>query len=227
MKVQLDFMAVLSEWPLLLHGVGWTLALTAAAVVVGSVLATACAWVRARGFGDALAPAWLKALVTGYVELIRNTPFIVQLFFIFFGLPAAGFKLSAEAASFIAMVINLGAYATEIIRAGLEATPKSQIEAAISLALNRTQTFFQVVLPPALKKVWPGMVSQIIIVMLGSSVCGQVSTQELSYAADLIQSRNFRSFEAFIIIGVMYLLISMALRHFLNWFGKNFLFGGR
>ncbi len=227
MKVQLDFMAVLSEWPLLLHGVGWTLALTAAAVAVGTVLATACAWVRARGFGDALAPAWLKALVTGYVELIRNTPFIVQLFFIFFGLPAAGFKLSAEAASFIAMVINLGAYATEIIRAGLEATPKSQIEAAISLALNRTQTFFQVVLPPALKKVWPGMVSQIIIVMLGSSVCGQVSTQELSYAADLIQSRNFRSFEAFIIIGVMYLLISMALRHFLNWFGKNFLFGGR
>ena len=227
MKVQLDFMAVLSEWPLLLHGVGWTLALTAAAVAVGTVLATACAWVRARGFGDALAPAWLKALVAGYVELIRNTPFIVQLFFIFFGLPAAGFKLSAEAASFIAMVINLGAYATEIIRAGLEATPKSQIEAAISLALNRTQTFFQVVLPPALKKVWPGMVSQIIIVMLGSSVCGQVSTQELSYAADLIQSRNFRSFEAFIIIGVMYLLISMALRHFLNWFGKNFLFGGR
>lgn len=220
-------MAVLSEWPLLLQGVGWTLALTAAAVIVGTVLATGCAWVRARGFGDALAPAWLKALVAGYVELIRNTPFIIQLFFIFFGLPAAGFKLSAEAASFIAMVINLGAYATEIIRAGLEATPKSQIEAAISLALNRTQTFFQVVLPPALKKVWPGMVSQIIIVMLGSSVCGQVSTQELSYAADLIQSRNFRSFEAFIIIGVMYLLISMALRQFLNWFGKHFLFGGR
>lgn len=220
-------MAVLAEWPLLLKGIGWTLALTAAAVVVGLVLATGCAWIRARGFGDKLAPAWLKALVAGYVELIRNTPFIVQLFFIFFGLPAAGFKLSAEAASFIAMVINLGAYATEIIRAGLEATPKSQLEAAISLALNRTQTFFQVVLPPALKKVWPGMVSQIIIVMLGSSVCGQVSTQELSYAADLIQSRNFRSFEAFIIIGVLYLLISIALRHFLNWFGKQFLFGGR
>ncbi len=227
MKVQLDFMAVLSEWPLLLQGVGWTLALTAAAVVVGTGLATGCAWIRARGFGDSLAPGWLKALVTGYVELIRNTPFIIQLFFIFFGLPAAGFKLSAETASFIAMVINLGAYATEIIRAGLEATPKSQIEAAISLALNRTQTFFQVVLPPALKKVWPGMVSQIIIVMLGSSVCGQVSTQELSYAADLIQSRNFRSFEAFIIIGVMYLLISMALRHLLNWLGRRFIFGGR
>jgi polar amino acid transport system permease protein len=227
MKIQLDFMAVLSEWPLLLKGVGWTLTLTAAAVIVGTLLGIALACVRGRGFGDTLAPAWLKALVGGYVELIRNTPFIIQLFFIFFGLPAAGFKLSAETASFIAMVVNLSAYATEIIRAGLEATPKGQIEAAVSLALSRTQTFIRVVLPPALKKVWPGMVSQIIIVMLGSSVCGQISTQELSYAADLIQSRNFRAFEAFIIIGVLYLVLSIALRHLLNWLGRTFIFGGR
>ncbi len=227
MKIQLDFMAVLAEWPLLLKGVGWTLTLTAVAVVVGTLLGIACAWVRARGFGDSHAPGWLKALVNGYVELIRNTPFIVQLFFIFFGLPAAGFRLSAETASFIAMVINLGAYATEIIRAGLEATPKGQIEAAISLALNRMQTFVRVVLPPALKKVWPGMVSQIVIVMLGSSVCGQISTQELSYAADLIQSRNFRAFESFIIVGAIYLLLAIALRHVLNWVGAKFLFGGR
>ena len=225
MKVQLDFLAVLSEWPLLLTGVGWTLLLTLAALLVGTLLGINCAWVRARGFGDALAPAWLKALVSGYVELIRNTPFIIQLFFIFFGLPAAGFKLSAETASFLAMVINLGAYATEIIRAGLEATPKGQIEAAESLALSKRQTFIRVVLPPALKKIWPSLVSQIIIVMLGSSVCGQISTQELSYAADLIQSRNFRSFEAFIIIGVIYLMLSTVLRHTLNWAGQRFLFG--
>ena len=226
MRIQLDFMAVLAEWPLLLKGVGWTLALTVMAVVVGMLLSIACAWVRGEGFGDTLAPAWLKALVGSYVELIRNTPFIIQLFFIFFGLPAAGFKLSAETASFIAMVVNLGAYGTEIIRAGLEATPKGQIEAAVSLALSRTQTFVRVVLPPALKKVWPGMVSQIIIVMLGSSVCGQISTQELSYAADLIQSRNFRSFEAFIVIGVIYLMLSISLRAVLNWLGAKLIFGG-
>lgn len=227
MRIQLDFLAILSEWPLLLTGVAWTLALTIAAVLVGTVLGTACAWVRARGFGDALAPGWLKAVVGGYVELIRNTPFIVQLFFIFFGLPAAGYRLSAETASFIAMVINLGAYATEIIRAGLEATPKGQIEAAVSLAMNRVQTFVWVVLPPALKKVWPSLVSQIIIVMLGSSVCGQISTQELSYAADLIQSRNFRSFEAFIVVGGIYLLLAIAMRHTLNWVGARFVFGSR
>ena len=225
MKFSFDFAAVLSQWPLLLTGVGWTLVLTLASVVLGLLLGTLCAWVRARGFGSAIAPAWLAAVVGGYVELIRNTPFIVQLFFIFFGLPAAGFKLSAETASVIAMVVNLGAYATEIIRAGLEATPKGQLEAAQSLALNRSQTFVWVVLPPALKKVWPSLVSQIVIVMLGSSVCGQISTQELSYAADLIQSRNFRSFEAFIVVGGIYLLLSIALRKTLNWAGSNFLFG--
>ena len=227
MKIQLDFWAVLAEWPILLLGVGWTTALTLAAVLVGTSLGISCAWVRARGFGDGLAPVWLKAVVGGYVEAIRNTPFIIQLFFIFFGLPAIGVKLSAESASFLAMTINLGAYATEIIRAGLEATPRGQIEAAESLALNRWQIFTRVVLPPALKKIWPSMVGQSIIVMLGSSVCGQISIQELSYAADLIQSRNFRSFEAFIIIGVIYLTLSVLLRAALNWVGEKLIFGGR
>jgi polar amino acid transport system permease protein len=125
------------------------------------------------------------------------------------------------------MVINLGAYAGEIIRAGLEATPNGQIEAAHSLALTRRQTFVWVVLPPALRKVWPSLVSQTIIVMLGSSVCGQISTPELSYAADLIQSRNFRAFESFIIVGAIYLILSVCLRQLLNWLGTRFLFGRR
>jgi polar amino acid transport system permease protein len=104
-------------------------------------------------------------------------------------------------------VINLSAYATEIIRAGLDATPKGQTEAAMSLALNARQVFLHVTLPPALKKVWPALVSQIIIVMLGSAVCGQISTEELSYAANLIQSRNFRAFEAYIVATLVYLLL--------------------
>jgi polar amino acid transport system permease protein len=227
MRIQLDFMAVLSDWPLLLTGVAWTVSLTAGSVLFGVLLGTACAWVRAENLGRHIAPGSLGVVVGSYVELIRNTPFIVQLFFIFFGLPAAGIKISAEAASVLSMVINLGAYATEIIRAGLEATPRGQFEAAQSLALNRTQTFLWVLLPPALKKVWPSLVSQIVIVMLGSSVCGQISTKELSYSADLIQSNNFRSFEAFIVVGGIYLVLSVAIRQLLNWAGVRFLFGKR
>jgi polar amino acid transport system permease protein len=219
MRIELDFGAVLSQWPLLATGMLWTIALTAVSAVLGVALGVVFAWVRSHG-----AP-WLKWVVGTYVELIRNTPFIVQLFFIYFGLPAAGVKLNAETASVIAMVVNLSAYATEIIRAGIDATPKGQLEAAASLALSRMQTFTRVVLPPALKKVWPALVSQTIIVMLGSAVCGQISTPELSYAANLIQSRNFRAFEAFIVATVLYLLLAMALRRLLNWAGPRFIYG--
>ncbi len=219
MRITLDFAAVLSQWPLLLRGVGWTLALTALAALMGLALGVACAWARAEG------PRGLSMAVGAYVESVRNTPFIVQLFFIFFGLPAAGLRLSPEVASVLAMVVNLGAYATEIVRAGLIATPRGQVEAAISLALTPAQVFVRVVLPPALRKVWPAMVSQIIIVMLGSAVCGQISTEELSYAANLIQSRNFRAFEAYIIATALYLLLAAGLRRFLHWFGPRFLFG--
>lgn len=217
--IELDFGAVLSQWPLLLEGVAYTAGLTLVSAVVGLALGVACAWARAWG------PRLLAWIVAAYVELIRNTPFIVQLFFIFFGLPGLGIKLSPEASSVLAMVINLGAYAAEIVRAGVEATPRGQVEAGISLALSRAQVFLHVVLPPALARVWPALVSQIVIVMLGSAVCGQIATQELSYYANLIQSRNFRAFEAYIVATLLYLGLAIVLRRLLNWAGPRWLFG--
>lgn len=219
MLIQLDFAAVLAQWPLLLRGLAWTAGLTVVAVILGLSLGIACAWARSSG------PRALRWIVAGYVELIRNTPFIIQLFFVFFGLPAIGVKLTAEWASIIAMTLNLGAYSTEIVRAGIEATPRGQLEAAASLALTPLQTFTRVVMPPALKRVWPATVSQIVIVMLGSAVCGQIATEELSHAANLIHSRNFRAFEAYIVATLMYLAFAIMLRQLLNWLGPRLLFG--
>lgn len=216
--LQLDFSAVLVDWSLLLRGIGMTVLLTAVATVLGLAIGVAGAWARSQG------PAWAAAAVGAYVELIRNTPFIVQLFFVFFGLPGLGVRLTPEQASVIAMVLNLGAYATEIVRAGVEATPRGQFEAAASLALTPMQTYLRVVLPPALKRVWPATVSQIVIVMLGSAVCGQIATQELSYYANLIQSRNFRAFEAYIVATLIYLGLAVLLRHLLQWVGPRLLF---
>ena len=124
MRIEFNFLAVLEQWPLLAHGVLWTLGLTAVSAVLGLLLGVTCAWARSSG------PVWARWVAGTYVEIIRNTPFIVQLFFVFVGLPAAGVKLTPEIASVIAMVINLGAYAAEIVRAGIEATPKGQFEAA-------------------------------------------------------------------------------------------------
>ncbi|BCO26633.1 L-cystine transport system permease protein YecS [Rhodoferax lithotrophicus] len=219
--IEFNFVTVLEQWPMLLRGLGLTVLLTAFSAVFGSLLGTACAWARLHG------GPMLKRVVGGYVELVRNTPFIIQLFFIFFGLPSLGLRLSVEMASVLAMVLNLGAYACEIVRAGLQATPKGQLEAAMSLALTPWQTFSRVVLPPALARIWPALVSQIIIVMLGSAVCGQISAEELSQAANLISSRTFRSFESYIIVTGIYLLLAIALRQLLYWVGPRFIFSSR
>ena len=219
MMIELQFWPILVQWPMLLKGAAFTIGLTGAAAVFGMLIGVLCAWSRGNG------PLFWRWLFRAYVELIRNTPFIVQLFFVFFGLPAAGVKLSPLTASILAMVINLGAYSAEIIRAGIEATPRGQYEAAKSLALGPLQTFVYVVLPPALKKVWPALVSQIIIVMLGSAVCGQIAAQELSYYTNLISSRNFRAFEAFLVAAAVYVALGVALRQFLGWAGPRWLFG--
>lgn len=217
--ITFDFGAVLGQWPALLKGAGVTLALTAVSASIGVALGVVCAWTRTQG------PRWAQRLVGGYVEAIRNTPFIVQLFFLFFGLPSAGVRLSPEMASVLAMVINLGAYAAEIVRGGLVATPRGQVEAGLSLALTERQVFLRIVLPPALKRVWPALTSQIVIVMLGSAVCGQISTAELSFAANLIQSRNFRAFEAYIVATSIYLLLAIGVRQLMRWAGPRFVYG--
>ncbi|EKD96799.1 MAG: hypothetical protein ACD_23C01250G0002 [uncultured bacterium] len=219
--IEFNFVTVLEQWPMLLRGLGLTVLLTAFSAMFGSLLGTACAWARLHG------SPLLKRGVGAYVELMRNTPFIIQLFFIFFGLPSLGLRLSVEMASVLAMVLNLGAYACEIVRAGLQTTPRGQLEAAMSLALTPWQTFSRVVLPPALARIWPALVSQIIIVMLGSAVCGQISAEELSQAANLISSRTFRSFESYIIVTGIYLLLAIALRQLLYWVGPRFIFSRR
>jgi len=168
-------------------------------------------------------PTWFSHLWGGYVELIRNTPFVVQLFFFVFGLPNLGLKMTAGEAALLAMIINLGAYSTEIIRAGIQVTPKGQWEAGRVLGLSRTQIFIRVILPPALQRIYPALVSQCIIVMLGSAVVSQVSYEELTFAANLIQSRTFLSFEVYLVVTGIYLVLSITMRQLLMAAGRKWL----
>jgi polar amino acid transport system permease protein len=214
MIYHLQFSALLPYWRALLDGLIFTVILTIVSTVVGVALGTAGA--SARTFG----PKWLGRVVILYVELIRNTPFIVQLFFIFFGLPALGVKLNESTAAFLAMVINLGAYSTEIIRAGIEAVPKGHIEAGVSLAMSKWEVLCYIVLKQAFRKIYPALSSQIIIVMLGSAVVSQISAQDLTYAANFVASRNFRNFEVYILVAVIYLLLAIAMRTLLRWLGR-------
>ncbi|MFG1346052.1 amino acid ABC transporter permease [Xanthobacter autotrophicus DSM 431] len=213
MAYSFDFSALADYGPVIAKGVAVTVELIAVGGVLGVGLGIGCAWARTLG------PRWLRPIVSAYVELIRNTPFLIQLFFIFFGLPAAGFSLTEMQAAILAMVINLGAYACEIIRAGIEATPRGQFEAGASLAMSPIQTFRHVVLVPALQKIWPALTSQMVIVMFGSAVCSQISVEELTFAANFIQSRTFRAFEAYIVATLLYLLLAVLLRQVMRGIG--------
>ena len=215
MLYKLQYAELLPYWDLLLRGLLFTVVLTAVSTAVGVALGTIFAGLRAFG------PAWARTLVGAYVELIRNTPYIVQLFFIFFGLPSMGVMLSEAQAAFLAMVINLGAYSTEIIRAGMQAVPKGHIEAGQSLAMTRIEILRHIVLKQAFAKVWPALSSQIIIVMLGSSVVSQISAEDLTYAANFIQSRNFRAFEVYLVSTLIYLLLAICVRALLSGMGRR------
>lgn len=209
-----NFSWIAEYYPIILKGIGVTIELTLIGGIVGIALGIVCAWARALG------PKWIKPPVAIYVELIRNTPFIIQLFFIFFGLPATGVKLTEMEAANLAMIINLGAYSCEIIRAGIEATPKGQFEAGKALALRPLQTFRLIILIPALQRIWPALSSQVVIVMLGSAVVSQIAAQDLTFAANFIQSRTFRAFEAYMVSTAVYLLLAILLRQILALIGR-------
>lgn len=211
----LYFSDLLQYSDVFLSGLKTTVELTVLTTILGVALGTACATVRQYGNRAS------QRVVSVYVELIRNTPFIVQLFFIFFGLPAIGMMLSPWEASMIALTINLGAYSAEIIRAGLGSISKGQIEAAKVLGLNFRQTLTRVIFIPAFEKIYPALTSQCIIVMLGSAVISQISVQDLTYAANLVQSRNFRAFESYLVTALMYLGLSILLRFAFNALGKR------
>ncbi|TWD57318.1 amino acid ABC transporter membrane protein 1 (PAAT family) [Agrobacterium vitis] len=210
-----NFSWIAEYYPIILKGIGVTIELTLIGGIVGIALGIVCAWARALG------PKWIKPPVAIYVELIRNTPFIIQLFFIFFGLPATGLKLTEMEAANLAMIINLGAYSCEIIRAGIEATPKGQFEAGKALALRPLQTFRLIILIPALQRIWPALSSQVVIVMLGSAVVSQIAAQDLTFAANFIQSRTFRAFEAYMVSTAVYLLLAILLRQILALIGRH------
>jgi len=199
----------------LIAGALLTIRLSAMAMVLGLSVAIVCAFLRTAG------PGWLRPVVGFYVESVRNTPFLIQLYIVFFSLPAAGIRFDANEAALVAMVVNLGAYATEILRAGVQSVPIGQIEAGRALGLTRLQVYRLIVLFPALKAVFPALSSQFILLLLGSSVVSAISANELTAIANTLQSTTFRAFEVYIVVTIMYLGIAVAFRGMfaaLYWF---------
>ena len=212
-----QFGPVFEAWPLLLRGTWMTIQLSALSMLFGLAVAVLCAWGKTSG------PALLRAIIQVYIELIRNTPFLVQLFFFFFALPALGIRWSPYTAALVAMTVNLGAYATEIVRAGIEAIPRGQIEAGLALSLSRVEIFRFIVIKPALRAIYPSLTSQFILLMLASSVVSVISADDLTSVAANLQSETFRSFEIYIVITLIYLLMTLCFSYVFRWVHDRYL----
>jgi len=190
------------EFDLLLAGAWLTIKLSAGAMFFGLIVGVAGA--LAKNSPSRV----LRIVAQGYVEAIRNTPFLVQLLLIYLGLPSIGIRLLPSQAALLAMIVNVGAYATEIVRAGIEAVPRQHVEAGRALGLKPWQIFRFIVLIPALRAVFPALGSQFILIMLASSVVSVISAEELTAVTDMIVARNFRSFEFYLTATGMYLVMA-------------------
>lgn len=215
MSSSLDFGWLAGAAGAIARGASVTVFLIAITTIAGTVISVAAAAGRRSG------PVWLRHAITAYVEIVRNTPFLVQLFFIFFGLPSLGIRLDPMLAAIVAMTLNMAAYTTEIVGAGLDAVPGGQKEAALALGLRPRQVFVKIVLPQALTIIFPALTSQIVIMMLESAVVSQIAVSELTFEADMLQARTFRAFETYLIVTLVYLGLSIALRRFLVAVGRR------
>ena len=210
MSYKFDFAFMAERWPDFVAGAWLTIQLTVLSIALGFALGTVCALVRVYG-----GPV-LRRLVGAYVEAIRNTPLLIQIFIVYFGLSSLGLKLSADVSAVIALTVNMGAYSTEIMRAGIQSIQRTQLEAADCLGLTRLQTILHVVLLPAMERVYPALSSQFVLLMLASSITSQISVEELTAVANNVQSDTYRSFEVYVVVAIVYLALS-ALYRFAFW----------
>lgn len=210
MAYEMNFTPVLDRAPDLIQGTINTIILSGQSIAIGLTIGLSVALIRVNG------PKWAASAGAAYIEAFRNTPLLVQLFLLFFGLPYIGVRLSADQAAILAISLNLGAYSAEIFRAGLLAIPPTQIEAGLALGLSRLQVMRYVIIVPALRVIYPALTGQLTLTLLGSSMASAISATELTLAAAKIESQTFRSLETFLVVAAIYIIVTFVFR-FIYW----------
>lgn len=201
----------------LVEGIWTSVWLTLLAGVLGfsfAILLAVC-----RRSTDWTVLSWVAA---SYIEVVRNTPLIVRLFFVAFGLPMLlGYRWPFEASALSALSLNFSAYYAEIVRAGLGNVDSGQFDASKSLAISRFNTFFLVVMPQAMAKVYPSLVSQFVFLFLTTGIISELGIQELTWSGRFIADRTFRDFEVFLLLTVIYVLLAMLFKTLFHFSGKR------
>lgn len=200
-----------------LHGIGITILLSFLGVVAGAIIGCVLALMKSGN------SKILKSIASVYIEFIRGTPLLVQVFLVYFGTTAVlGLDLSALICGIIALIINCSAYIAEIIRAGINAVDNGQMEAARSLGLNRTQAMKQVIMPQAIKNILPALGNEFVTVIKESSIVSVIGVSELMFNAQVVQGASFDPFTPLLVAAVLYFILTFTLSRVMYFAERRF-----
>ena len=196
-----DFGLILESVPFLVKGAVYTVQVSVLAIVFGLVLGWAFGLIAVSGV------RWLRAIAWAYVQFIRGTPLLVQIFLIYFGLPAFGVNVPAYWSGVIALGLNSGGFQAEIVRAGIESIDRGQTEAARSIGMSSLQTLLFILVPQTVRRVIPPLTNELITLTKSSSLLSAIAVLELTHAGQAVIARTFAPFEIYAAVAVLYLIL--------------------
>ena len=206
---------VWESMPLLLEGAWLTVKLTAIAVCFGIIIGTIMGMLR-------ITRTPFRYLAAVYIDFTRGTPLLVQIFIIFYGIPAIiNTSLPAYLSAVIALSFNSGAYVAEIVRAGIQSIDKGQVEAAQSLGMTYTQTMKYIILPQTFRRIVPPLGNEFIALLKDSSLVSAIALEELVRKGNIIMTRTFRPFEVWFAVALIYLIMTFTISRLVALAEKN------
>lgn len=196
--MDLDFTIILDWWPQLLGGFKLTLVIVTGAILLGIPLGCLLAFGRQSRFKT------VSILSTAFIEVFRNTPFMIQVFLLFYVLPFYGIRIPANIVGIIGLALFSSVYYAEIIRAGIDSIPRGQMESARSVGMTYWQSMTNIILPQTMRIILPPIGNQTLSLVKESAILSTITVQELTMSALIVQGQTFRPFEVFIVITLLY-----------------------
>lgn len=222
MSLNLNYDLIVESIPLLLKGAAVTVEITALSVGMGLLIG------MIFGIARLCNNKFIRCLAAVYVDFIRGTPLLVQIFLVYFALPPVlGMRIDPFIAAVAACSINSGAYVAEIFRSGIQSIDPGQMEAARALGLNWGKTMRFVILPQAFKRILPPLGNEFITMLKDSSLVSVIGFEELTRTGQLIISRTYAAFEIWIVVAIIYLVMTLAISRFVAYMEKRFNRGRR
>ncbi|HJV44185.1 MAG TPA: amino acid ABC transporter permease [Bacillota bacterium] len=216
----LDFSILVDHHKEFLSGFMTTIEVSVLALIASFILGLIIAVMRISPISI------LKAIATAYVEFVRNTPLLIQVFFFYFGLPAIGIQLNPFLSGTFGLTIYTASFIAEAIRAGIQSVPNGQMEAGRASGLSYIQTMYYIILPQAVKLVIPPIGNQFLNLVKNSSILGVISGTDLMYQGDLISASTFVVFDVYIFVGIFYLILTIPLSFLVRYLERRLAVSG-